>query len=106
MKKLFYLCALFLTLNCYSSVTLEKTGLYGVYVKNIPCCKSSEAVEILAEYAHKDVERVQNEIDLEIPVFYTKNYEQAEQLKSTLKEINCEVEIREMRFTFEDSQEA
>lgn len=102
MKKFVVLAVLFfISINVCAESVMKKTGFYGVYVKDMPFWtfwNYGKALKAIAEKTHETVEGVQAAIDLKIPVLFTWDHKEAEQLKNELQTFNCDLEVREMAF--------
>ncbi len=107
MKKLLFLIMIFIPLSSYAGFTIKHTGFYGVRIRSMPFWRFwnvPKSLQFIATYAKSTHAQVQAAIDIKIPVYFTWNEYQAEELRDELIKLGCEVEIKELAFTFSDEQ--
>lgn len=96
--------------NSTESIVIEDTGFYLVFVKRMPSLwtfwRCLKPVRIMAAYAKTSTQEIWRNIDLGFPVLMTINLEEAQNLKTELFALGCEIEIRELPFSFSSKEDA
>lgn len=113
MKKLTLLVLCFWSFSLFcepSSCVITDTGTYGVYVKSVPFWgffrDYNKAIRLLVQKTKKTLEDIRTCIKLKAPVVITRDYAGAVKLQEEMLQVNCEVDIRELSFSFASQEEA
>jgi hypothetical protein len=84
---------------------VTNTGIYGIYVKSMPFWtfwNYPRAVRILADGKKENERYVRTSIKVGLPTSLTRDYQSALTLQKKLKNVHCDIEIREMRAVYDE----